>query len=318
MRSKKKASARRFPLVYVLILNWNGKSLTIDCVESLMKSDYPNFRTLVIDNGSTDGSADALEKRFGGRIKIIENGKNLGYAGGFNVGLRYAFGVENSDYCLIMNNDTVIDRSAISEYVMVAESHEKIGFVTGKVYYYDSPNILQTVGKKEDPVRWSGGHIGKGEVDRGQYDTACERYFADDIFTLVSKRLFEDTGGYDPTFFLQSEEYDWQARAKKFGYRIMYTPGAKIWHKESMTIGRDSARKAYYDARNPMVVVLLHRSPDFFRRYFWLHVRKDIILSSLRYLKHGRLSVAIAKAQGLFAGLSWGIRNRRMTLKHLL
>jgi GT2 family glycosyltransferase len=318
MRSKKESSARKLPLVYVLILNWNGKSLTIECVESVLKSDYPNFKILVIDNGSIDGSADALVKRFGGRIKIIENGKNLGYARGFNVGLSYAFGRERSEYCLIMNNDTVIDRSAISEYVKVAESHEKIGFVTGKVYYYDNPNILQTVGKREHPVRWSGGHIGKGEEDRGQYDMMCERYFADDIFTLVSRRLFEDTGGYDPMFFLQSEEYDWQARAKKFGYRIVYTPRAKIWHKESMTIGRDSARKAYYDARNPMLVVLLHKSPDFFRKYFWLHVHQDIVLSSLRYLKHFRISVAIAKVRGLITGLLWGMRSKRLTLRHFL
>ena len=69
-------------------------------------------------------------------------------------------------------------------------------------------------------------------------------------------------------FFLQAEEYDWQARAKKLGYKIMYTPHAKLWHKESMTIGKHSALKAYYDARNPMLVILLHKSPDFFRKYF--------------------------------------------------
>ncbi|UCG30880.1 MAG: glycosyltransferase family 2 protein [candidate division WOR-3 bacterium] len=318
MSSKKTLRTRKTPLVYVLILNWNGRTVTIDCVESVLKSNYPNFRILVIDNGSTDGSPQAFRKEFGSNIEIIENKKNLGYAGGFNVGLKYAFDERNSDYCIVMNNDTVIDPAAISEFVRVAESGRKIGFVTGKVYYYDRQNILQTVGKKEHPVRWSGGHIGNGEEDMGQYDEVCERYFADDICTLVSSRLYKDTGGYDTTFFLQSEEYDWQARSKRSGYKIMYTPLAKVWHKESMTLGKDSALKAYYDARNPMLVVLLHRTKRYFRRYFWYHLRRDLCRSSLIYLKRGRVSVVIAKWQGLISGLCWGMRSKRLKIRHFI
>ncbi len=318
MSVKRTAAVKEYPLVYVLVLNWNGKLLTIDCVQSLLKSDYPNFRILVIDNGSTDGSPEAFRKHFQSRIEVVENGKNLGYASGFNVGLRYAFCERNAAYCLVINNHTVIDPASISEFVRVARTDEKIGFVTGKVYYYDHPDVLQTVGMQQDPVRWRGEHIGKGEIDSGQYDEIVERFFADDVCTLVSRALYDKTGGYDPLFFLQSEETDWQARAKKFGYRIVYTPKARVWHRVSMTLGKDSALKAYYDARNPMLVILLHKPAHFFRRYFWHYLRRDIVRSSLVYLKRGRPGPAIAKWKGMLSGLDWGLRSRLFTLRHFI
>jgi len=307
-----------YPLVYIFTLNWNGKQITIDCVESILKSDYQNFKVVVIDNGSIDGSPTVLRKEFDGFISVIENGANLGYARGFNAGLRYGFEENNADYCLVMNNDTIIDPQAISALVKIAEMDNRIGFVTGKVYYYDKPNVLQTVGKRKDPIRWRGDHIGNREEDRGQYDEICERYFADDIFTLISRRLYADTGGYNPIFFLQREEYERQARAKRLGYKIMYTPHAKQWHKESVTLGKDSARKAYYDARNPMLVLLLHKSPQFFKCYFWPHFLKDVFKGSLVYLKLGRVSVTLAKWQGFLSGIKWGITNKKFKLTHFI
>jgi hypothetical protein len=187
------------------------------------------------------------------------------------------------------------------------------------VYYYDHPNILQTVGKRSDPVRWNGGSIGVREEDKGQYDEISERDFADDIYTLVRRKLYEEIGGYDTTFFLQCEEYDWQARAKHGGYKIMYTPHAKIWHKDSMTLGKTSPLKAYYDARNPMLVILKHKSPDFFRRYFWLHLRKDVFKSSIKIIiKKFEIRKAYKIWQGFFSGIRWGIKNKKFTLKHFI
>ena len=305
------------PKVTVLILSYNGKCLLEDSISSYLENDYPNFEVVVIDNGSNDGTKEYVENKFH-EAEVIRLEKNRGYSGGFNFGLDYAFNKKNVDYVLITNNDVKADKKIISELVKVAEKDEMTGFVTGKVYYYDRPDTLQTVGKKEDPIRWNGGHIGNREEDKGQYDEICERFFADDIFTLASRNLYEETGGYDTTFHFQSEEYDWQARAKKIGYKIMYTPYAKIWHKESMTIGKNSPFKAFYDARNPMLVILIHKSPDFFRRYFWFHFRKDVFRSSLVSLKQGKISNAIAKWRGFFSGIVWGIKNRKFTVRHFI
>ena len=306
-----------YPKVTVLILSYNGRHLLEDSVSSYLANDYPNFDVVVIDNGSSDETVEYVNENFPG-AKAIRIEKNRGYSGGFNFGLDYAFNRNDSDYVLVTNNDVKADKGVISALVKVAEEDEKIGFVTGKVYYFDRPDVLQTVGKKEDPVRWNGGHIGNMEKDIGQYDAVCERAFADDIFTLVRREMYKKTGGYDTTFFLQSEEYDWQARAKNLGYKIMYTPYAKIWHKESMTLGKASPLKAYYDARNPMLVILRHKSPDFFRRYFWLHLRKDVFKSSLVSLKQLNFTTAVKKWQGFFSGIWWGIENKKFTLRHFV
>jgi len=306
------------PFVIVLILSFNGKSLLEDSVSSYLANDYTNFEVVVIDNGSNDGTLEYVEKSFP-KAKVIRLEKNRGYSGGFNFGLDYAFNQRNADYVLITNNDVKADENVIASLVEVAESDPMIGFVTGKVYYFDQPNILQTVGKKEDPVLWNGGHIGGKEEDKGLYDEIRELPFADDIFTLVRKEMHEEIGGYDSTFFLQSEEYDWQARAKKKGYKIFYTPKAKIWHKESMTIGKTSPLKEYYNARNPMLVILKHKSPEFFKRYFWNHFRKSVVKQSVKVIVlKGEFLKALKIWQGFLSGLKWGIKNRSFTIKHFI
>ena len=308
----------KMPCVYVLILNWNGKELMKDSLSSYLENDYPNFRVVMIDNGSMDDSVEYVRKNFP-QVIILPNERNLGYSGGFNVGLDYAFNQENADYVLISNNDVKADRRVISQLVNVAETDEMIGFVTGKVYYYDNPDTLQTVGKKEDPILWNGDHLGNREKDLGQFDEVKERFFVDDIFTLVRRNMYKEIGGYDTTFFLQCEEYDWQARAKKKGYKIFYTPFAKIWHKESMTLGKCSPKKAYYDARNPMLVILKHQSPEFFRKYFWNHLKKGVLRTSLVALKNGlRIKSAWKIWAGFFSGLYWGFKNKKFTVKHFI
>ncbi len=303
--------------VLVLILSYDGRHLLEECLTSYLANDYPNFEVVVIDNGSTDGTKEWVEKNYP-QVTVLRSDKNIGYSGGFNFGLDYAFNKRNADYVLITNNDVKADSKVITELVKVAESAPMIGFVTGKVYYYGQPNTLQTVGKYECPIRWNGEHIGNGEIDQGQYDKISERIFVDDIFTLVSKKLYIETGGYDTLFRFQAEEYDWQARAKKLGYKIYFTPYAKIWHKESMTIGKRSAFKAYYDARNPMLVILLHKEPEFFRRYFWWHFRRGIIRSSLVSLKQLRPLVAFSIWKGFFSGIYWGFTNKKFSLKHFI
>ena len=305
------------PFVIVLILSYNGKPLLKDSISSYLSNDYSRFKVIVIDNGSTDDTKKWVEQNYPNVI-VIRTEKNLGYSGGFNFGLDYAFNQKNADYVLITNNDVKADSKVILELVKIAESDSMIGFVTGKVYFNDNPDTLQTVGKYEDPVRWNGEHIGNREIDKGQYDLVAERIFADDIFTLVSKKLYQDTGGYDPTFRFQAEEYDWQARGKRLGYKIFYTPNAKIWHKDSMTIGKRSAFKAYYDARNPMLVILKHKSPEFFKRYFWQHFKTSVIRSSLVRIKQLRPAEAFAIWRGFFSGLIWGFKNRQFTIKHFI
>ena len=303
------------PRVIVLILSFNGKLLLDDSIATYLANDYPKFSVVVIDNGSTDGSREYIEQNYP-KVKVLRTEVNLKYSGGFNFGMQYAFNEKNADYVLVTNNDVKADSRVISELVKTAETDPMIGFVTGKVYYFDRPDMLQTVGKHEDPIRWNGEHIGNREKDSGQYDRVAERVFADDIFTLVRRSVYEKLGGYDTTFAFQAEEYDWQARAKKLGFKIYYTPFAKIWHKESMTIGKNSAFKAYYDARNPMLVILKHKSADFFRVYFWYHFKRGVFRTSLISLKQLKPAVFFAIWRGFISGLFWGFSNKRFSTNH--
>ena len=309
-----KNKAQNHPKVVVLILSYDGKFLLEDSVGSYLDNQYPNYEVVVIDNGSVDGTQKYVEETFP-KAKVLRLEQNRGYSGGFNFGLEYAFQQAQADYVLITNNDVKVDPNIIAELVKVAETDDKIGYVTGKAYYYDRPDTLQTVGKYEDPIRWNGDHIGSREVDRGQYDAVAERCFIDDIFMLVSRSLYEETGAYDTTFFFQAEEYDWQARGKAAGYKIMYTPHAKLWHKESMTVGKKSPFKAYCDARNPMLVILRYKSPIYFRRYFWRQFR-SMIKGILVNIKQLRFGVAFSRVKGLASGLWWAFRERRLTYRH--
>lgn len=303
--------------VLVLILTYNGKHLLTDCIPSYLANDYPNFEVVVIDNGSIDGTLEYVKDNWPG-VSVVRTEKNLGYSGGFNFGLEYAFEQQNADYVLISNNDVKADPKVITELIKVAEQDTMVGFVTGKVYYFDQPNVLQSVGKKGHPILWNGGHIGNRDIDKGQYDMIAERAFADDVFTLVRRELYQQIGGYDETFFLQSEEYDWQARAKKKGYKIYYTPYAKVWHKESMTIGKRSLKKAFYNARNPMLVILRNKDKYFFRRFFWYNLRKRVIKSSIKKAAHLRPDHSIAILLGFTSAIIWGVRNKAFSRHHFI
>ena len=218
------------PSVVVTTLSWNRKIHTLEWLESLSRTDYANYRILVVDQGSRDGSVEAIRKRFPD-VALIENGRNLGYSRGFNVAMERAFG-EGADYVLIMNNDAVIDPDTVKELVAVAEMDQRNGFVSGKVYHYFRPDEFQTVGTNTHPYLISGSQIGGGEIDHGQHDEIAERELTDDMFLLIRRSVWERVGGFDADYGLYGHDnIDWCLRMRKAGFKIMYAPNAKIWHK---------------------------------------------------------------------------------------
>lgn len=304
------------PKVVILTLNWNGRDSTLECVASLKSLVYPNYEIVVVDNGSADGSVPAFRARFPD-ITIIENGRNLGYAQGFNTGLRFA-AEHGADYFLILNNDTVMDKWALKELVRVAEADPQIGFVSGKVYFYDEPSLLQTVGRLDDPVFIVGGHLGYGELDQGQYDAVRECDFVDDVFLLVNSEILEKVGGYDPTFFLMYEETDWCARVRRAGYKIVYTPDAKVWHKGNRDhAGGMSPTHRFYLARNQIPFMRRNASPEQFRRFLLALLcsfkAPYAPRQTWRFLKRRQFQLLSAYWRGIGSGLLWLWRNRCVT-----
>lgn len=217
------------PKVSIIILNWNGLGDTIECLESLKKINYPNYEVVVVDNASSGNDVQVLREKYNDYVHLIANDKNYGFSEGNNIGMRYALDSQ-CDYVLLLNNDTVVDPAFLTELVSVADSDHTIGIEGAKVYYYDFPNRLHTVGGK---VYWWLGiirHYGDREDDR-RFDQATERDFVYATAMLIRREVMDRISLLDSTFFFGIEEYDYCARAAKAGFKVVYVPNSKVWHK---------------------------------------------------------------------------------------
>jgi GT2 family glycosyltransferase len=282
------------PLVCILILNWNGWNDTIECVESCRKLSYPDFRIIIVDNGSVDGSETILRERFPD-IELIQTGANIGFAGGNNVGIRYAL-EKGADYVWLLNNDTIVDAEALSALVQVAEGDKTVGMIGSKIVYHDDPNIIWYAGAVLDPQRpYRPYHRGLNEYDRGQYDEACETGYITGCSLLARKEMVEAVGFLDDDLFLYFEDVDWSARASAGGWKIVYCPGSMVYHKVSLSVGgAASPALLYYTARNRLYFVRRNftgRLMDAFCYDIYEHVLVNI--------KKGRFTCAWAALRGI-------------------
>lgn len=301
-------------MVAIITLNYNQNDYTIKCVESILKSKYANFKLFLIDNGSTEYNYNVLKKSISinHKIELCRIDKNRGYVGGINYGLKIA-NLNNPDYYLIMNNDTIIDENAISELVRTNQYFKNKAIVSGKVYHYDKPNILQDIGlvfSNKKALKFS--RIGLDEQDRGQYDQVVERDLLDDVFWLFSSNLYNSIGGYSTYFWFNAEQADFGLRAKKNGYKLIFTPEAKLWHKGSISIGgRDRNPKlAYWHVQSTLIFRYLHLSKfEFGIQYMKLII--SVISSYSKVIKEkfngGKLDFDYpnAKLSGLWYFIKW-------------
>jgi GT2 family glycosyltransferase len=260
--------------VLVILLNYNQNEYTINCIDSILKSTYSNFRILLIDNGSEFQNFNKLADLYTGyeKVTVKRIDKNIGYVGGVNYGLQYGLAFR-ADYFLILNNDTVIDDVAIYELMDVLNRYFDRAIVSGKVYEFGDDNILQDIGRKlVKPNLLKYERVGFHEKDNGQYDKECERDMLDDVFWLFHKSLIEMIGGYSDFFWFNGEQADFALRAKKSGYKLIYAPKAKIWHKGSVSIGgRDrNPKQAYFTIQSSLLLRFLHLKKKHFLRFYLL------------------------------------------------
>lgn len=275
-------------MVAIITLNYNQNDYTLKCVESILETVYDEFKLFLIDNGSTEYNYHILKSELPNNslIELYRIEKNRGYVGGINYGLKKA-NLINPDYFLIMNNDTILDKYALSEMVKTNQEFNNKAIVSGKVYNYDKPNILQDIGlsfSNEKIMKFS--PIGYNEKDIGQYDQVVERDLLDDVFWLFPSNLYSLIGGYSTYFWFNAEQADFALRAKKNGFKLIYTPKAKLWHKGSISIGgRDENPKlAYWHVQSTLIFRFLHLSKiEFFNQY--LKMNLSVLLSYFSVLK---------------------------------
>jgi GT2 family glycosyltransferase/ubiquinone/menaquinone biosynthesis C-methylase UbiE len=265
------------PKVSIIILNWNGLKDTIECLESLKKITYPNYEVIVVDNSSEGNDVEVLGQRFGDYIHIIVNDKNYGFAEGNNTGMRYVLNNSNPDYFLLLNNDTIVDPEFLTELVKVAESKPSSGVIGPKTYLYDDPNRFWLVWFEVDMHKGRPFHVGSREIDRGQYENTKNVDYVAGSCLLIKLSVVRNVGLFDKSYFCYWDEADYCLRVRKGGYKIVYVPKAKIWHKVSRSAKRIGGFSEYYNTRNRFLFMKKHASEGqlasfllwFFLRDFW-------------------------------------------------
>jgi hypothetical protein len=244
------AQKRAWPRIAFSILNWNQKDLTLECLASLAQLDYPNYEVVVVDNGSREDEAAVIASQFPS-VTVLRNERNLGFAEGNNVALRYAL-EQAPDYVMLLNNDTVVDPAMLRYLVAVAEEDPQIGIVGPKINYFTEPQTIWSAGgildRRMMPIL-----LGLDEADEGQHDTLREVDWVTGCALLMKTRVIREIGLIDDRFFIYFEENDWCYRAQQAGFLVFYVPAAQMWHKIEPRHQALSPRHVYLMTRNRLL-----------------------------------------------------------------
>lgn len=254
------------PRVWAVVVNWNGQTVLEPCLRTLLASSYENMTVLVVDNASTDGSAEFVRESFPS-VRVEVQQSNLGYAAGVNVGLEAAL-AGGAEYVLLLNNDIELDAGAVGKLVEAATAHPKCAFVGPMIYYADRPNVIWSAGGEVS--FWTGNirHVGLREEDAGQYAAVREVDYVTACAVLATAEAVRAVGPMDEDYYMYNEDTDWCVRARDAGFAVLFAPEAKIWHKVSMSSGGGlTSYKIYHRLRSTLRFFSLHARP-----YHWLGI----------------------------------------------
>lgn len=277
------------PSVALIILNWNQRELTLDCLRSVREMAYPPDRlmSVVVDNASSDGSVEAVRADFPEAIVIV-NPDNLGFAEGNNPGIQYALAT-GADYIMLMNNDTVVAPDMLTELVATAEADPRAGIVTPAILYMEPHDVVWCTGAT---VVWSRGTTKRLNADVPAGSLGREPFPVDIAVgcALCARReVFEVVGLLDPRYYMYHEEADFCYRTTAAGWRILCVPRARLWHKISASIGGSSPLRDYYLSRNILLFVGKNRQGRFAKLTAWAGALVTILRGLVQDVQIGRL-----------------------------
>jgi len=277
--------------VGIVILHYKDMKDTIQCLDSVLKAEDKGLeiKLFLVNNSPEEESIKDIPKT--NKLTLVNSPKNTGFAGGNNLGIKRAL-LWKADYLVLLNNDTRISKNLLTNLVKQAGKSEKIGLVSPKIYFEKGyefhkdrykrdqlGKVIWYAGGKIDWQNMMGKHIGVDEVDKGQFDKEKEIDFATGCCLLVKKEVFERIGLFDNKLFLYQEDLDLSIRARKAEYRILYSPKAHLWHKNSGSSGSGSTLHDYYLTRNRLLIGW---------RYAPLRTKLALFKESLKRLFTGR------------------------------
>lgn len=291
--------------VSLITVNYNQPDTTLQLLHSAKKYiRYRNIEIIVVDNGSQKDPTAWLSQQYPD-AKIIRSEKNLGFAGGNNIGIKEAKG----DYLFFVNNDTEFFEDVITALAKVLDNDAEIGVVSPKIVYYDQPEIIQYAGFTQ--MNYNTGRnkcIGQFEIDKGQYDQHFgPTFYSHGAAMMVRKDVIHKAGPMPENYFLYYEEMDWCEKIRRTGYRIWLEPKSKIRHKESLSVGAASPLKEYFMTRNRILFIRRNAPPislAIFCLYFLFVVTPRNLVS---YITSSRPDLV----RSFFKALRWNLTHKK-------
>jgi len=302
----------KFPLVSLIVLNWNGKELLRRCLRSIESIDYPNVEVIVVDNASTDSSVDMVREEFPS-AKIIVNALNLGFAGGNNEGIRIARG----EIVALINNDVILDRNWVTFIAQAIMNNPKIGIVGGKIFYAGSNNLIYSAGGKVSYLRGTVALVGMGRQDSSEFSKSRLVDHVAGCAMAFRRDLVKKVGLLDPEYFLYVEETDFCFRARRANYKISYVPEAIAWH---LAGGTTRCRPSRYRFKVTYTQYLVFRNRvRFILKNFdhlWIFTA---LFSSAVYFWLASIVTALKEHSPnaiflVLRAITWNVKNLRKTL----
>lgn len=301
------------PLVDIIIPHYNGVQILDQCLLTLEKTTYPNYRVTIVDNGTTDESLRLATSKYKW-IEVVSPGENLGYAGGCNFG----FWKTHGKYVVFLNNDTEQEPDWLLKLVEFAETDEKIGALQPKILSIQARNrgerVFDYAGAAGGLIDNLGYPYSRGRVfdtleqDRGQYDDIREIFWASGTAMFMRRSVGESIGVFDEDFFAHMEEIDLCWRMLLAGYKVYAVPQSVIYHYGGATLPMGNPRKVYLNHRNNLVMLIKNRA--FSRLVLTLPIRIALEVASMLYYqkKQGKeLSMTVLRALG------WNMKHVRNT-----
>lgn len=286
------------PLISIITLNYNQTRVTCEFLESTRRLNYNNYEILVCDMASDEDPTPLISAGNYPKTTLLLAGKNLGFAGGNNWGMRQAKG----DYIFIVNNDTEVPPDLLNKLLAPFYQDNTIGVTSPKIKYFFQPDTIQYAGfNPMNPYTGRTSTVGDLEKDNGQHDVPGPTNGAHGCAMMVKREVIEKTGMFPELFFLYYEEWDWSARIRKAGYKIWYTADATIYHKESMSVGKKNPMKVYYHTRNRILYMRRntkwYQQPVFYLFFIFFVMPKTVI----GYLVKGQFK----HLQNFLSGVGW-------------
>jgi GT2 family glycosyltransferase len=234
-----------------VIVNWNRRDLLRACLESVQRQKGVEFETIVVDNGSTDGSADMAERDF--RCRVIRNTGNRGFCAANNQGIAAARG----EFVALLNNDAEAETGWLAAlrgaFDSAAHASAHAGMAASKILVYEDPTRIDKAGHLIYPDGQNRGR-GTGAIDRGQFDRAEECLWPDGCAAMYRKRMLDEIGGFDEDFFAYGDDAELGLRARIAGWKCIYAPGAVVRHHRGSTLGLKSPRRLELIERNRVLL----------------------------------------------------------------